>query len=72
MIDAGTGETNHEMNRSMHALSKQGIEDNKLMRQLTARSTQDTRSMAVIAIISAIFLPATFVAVRFSSRLFLD
>lgn len=47
----------------MHDISKQGAEENKLIRQLTLKSTQDTRSMRVIALISAIFLPATFVAV---------
>ena len=54
------------MNCAMHELSKQGVEDNKLMKQLTTRSTQDTRLMRVIAFVSAIFLPATFVAVGFS------
>lgn len=48
----------------MQKLTEQGIKENKLMKKLTHQSTQDTRSMMTIALISAIFLPATFIAVR--------
>ncbi|OCK80712.1 hypothetical protein K432DRAFT_452070, partial [Lepidopterella palustris CBS 459.81] len=37
--------------------------NNALIKQLTHQATQDTRAMKVIALISSIFLPATFVAV---------
>lgn len=52
------------MNIEMQKLTEQGVKENKLMKKLTQKSTQDTRSMMTIALISAIFLPATFLAVR--------
>jgi hypothetical protein len=54
------------MNIEMQKLTEQGVKENKLMKKLTQKSTQDTRSMMTIALISAIFLPATFLAVRLS------
>jgi hypothetical protein len=51
------------MNSEMQKLTEQGIKENKLMKTLTHQSAQDTRSMMVVALISAIFLPATFLAV---------
>jgi hypothetical protein len=57
-------QTNHEMQR----LTEQGIKENGLMKRLTEQSTKDTRSMMTITLISAVFLPATFLAVsRFYS-----
>jgi hypothetical protein len=47
----------------MQRLTEQGIKENALMKRLTEQSTNDTRSMMTIALISAIFLPATFLAV---------
>lgn len=52
------------MNSEMQKLTEQGIKENKLMKTLTHQSAQDTRSMMVVALISAVFLPATFLAVR--------
>jgi hypothetical protein len=51
------------MNSEMQKLTAQGVNENKLMKKLTRQSTQDTRSMMTIALLSAIFLPATFLAV---------
>ncbi|PVH74946.1 hypothetical protein DL98DRAFT_658401 [Cadophora sp. DSE1049] len=70
ILDIRATETSHNMNSAMHNISKQGAEENKLVRQLTLKSTQDTRSMRVIALISAVFLPATFVATFFGSNFF--
>jgi hypothetical protein len=47
----------------MRRLTEQGVDENKLMKRLTEQTTKDTRSMMAIALISAIFLPATFLAV---------
>jgi hypothetical protein len=52
------------MNSSMKELAEQGIQENKMMKSLTSKTTEDTKSMRVIALVSAIFLPATFLAVR--------
>jgi hypothetical protein len=49
----------------MQRLTEQGIKENALMKRLTEQSTNDTRSMMTIALISAIFLPATFLAVSY-------
>jgi hypothetical protein len=63
MLNMRTAQTAHHMNIAMHELSKQNAEENKLVRMLASQSTRDTRSMKVVALISSIFLPATFVAV---------
>ena len=47
----------------MQKLTEQGMKENGLIKRLTEQSTKDTRSMMIIALISAIFLPATFLAV---------
>ena len=52
------------MNFEMQKLTEQGIEENKLVKRLTQQATRDTKSMKIIALVSAIFLPATFMAVR--------
>jgi hypothetical protein len=57
------------MNSEMQKLTEQGINENKLMKTLTHQSAQDTRSMMVVALISAIFLPATFLAVSYQMLL---
>ncbi|CAL3971963.1 unnamed protein product [Diplocarpon coronariae] len=62
ILDLRTANTNHRMNSAMHEISKQGAEENCLVRQLTSQSTKDTRAMRTIALISAVFLPATFLA----------
>ncbi|CAI6290374.1 unnamed protein product [Periconia digitata] len=64
-VDA-SNQINHEMKR----LTEQGIEESKLMKKLTEKSARDTRSMMVIALISAVFLPATFLATLFGSNFF--
>ena len=52
------------MNFEMQNLAEQGIEENRLVKRLTERATRDTKAMKIIALVSAIFLPATFMAVR--------
>ncbi|KAM3069736.1 hypothetical protein ACMFMG_010446 [Clarireedia jacksonii] len=52
------------MNFEMKKLTEQGIEENKLVKRLTQQTTRDTKTMKIIALVSAIFIPATFMAVR--------
>ncbi|KAH7094942.1 hypothetical protein FB567DRAFT_574833 [Paraphoma chrysanthemicola] len=70
VLDVRNTQTAHNMNSTMHELSKRSAEENKLVRMLASQSTKDTRSMKVIAFISSIFLPATFVATFFGSNFF--
>jgi hypothetical protein len=62
--DIRATEASKQINLEMQKLTEQGIKENKLMKRLTEQSTGDTRSMMAIALISAVFLPATFLAVR--------
>lgn len=61
--DIRATEASKQINNEMRNLTEQGIKENKLMKILTEKSAGDTRSMMIIALISAIFLPATFLAV---------
>ena len=61
--DIQAAEASKRINYEMQKLTEQGIEENKLTKKLTEQSTRDTRAMMAIALISAIFLPATFLAV---------
>jgi hypothetical protein len=61
--DIRAAEASKQINYEMQKLTEQGIKENKLMKRLTEQSAGDTRSMMTIALISAIFLPATFLAV---------
>lgn len=63
ILDFRNTATANRTNESMHELTEQGIRDNKLMQRLAYQSARDTRSMMIIALMSAIFLPASFVAV---------
>ena len=56
------------MNFEMQKLTEQGIEENRLVKRLTEKATRDTKSMKMIALVSAIFLPATFMAVSPSNN----
>lgn len=58
------------MNFEMQKLTEQGIEENKLVKRLTQQATRDTKAMKIIALVSAIFLPATFMATLFGSNFF--
>lgn len=51
----------------MKVLTEQGVKENQLMKRLAEQSTWDTGSMMIIALMSAIFLPATFLAVSILS-----
>ncbi|KAJ8112408.1 hypothetical protein OPT61_g5219 [Boeremia exigua] len=68
--DIKSAEAGKHINQEMQRLTEQGIKDNRLMKKLTEQSTKDTRSMMAIALISAIFLPATFLATLFGSNFF--
>jgi hypothetical protein len=56
-------DNSNRLNHAVRDITEQSIQENKLIKQLTHQSTLDTRSTMVIALISAIFLPATFAAV---------
>lgn len=56
-------EKNTEINKNVRDITKQGVEENSYMKHMVDQSTRDTRSMTIIALITAIFLPATLVAV---------
>ena len=47
----------------MQELAEIGVQENKLIKTLTLQTTRETKFMSTIALISAIFLPATFLAV---------
>jgi hypothetical protein len=63
LLEIRATEAGKKMNLEMQKLTEQGIEENKLVKRLTQQTTRDTKSMMIIALISAIFLPATFLAV---------
>jgi len=64
ILEVRATETGKIMNFEMQKLAEQGIEENRLVKRLTEQATRDTKSMKLIALVSAIFLPATFMAVR--------
>ncbi|KAF2682038.1 hypothetical protein K458DRAFT_433038 [Lentithecium fluviatile CBS 122367] len=68
--DIRSAEASQQINHEMQTLTEQGVKENKLMKRLTEQSTRDTRSMMTIALISAVFLPATFLATLFGSNFF--
>ena len=61
--DSRANEAGKQINREMQRLTEESIKETGMMKRLTEQSTKDTRSMMTIALISAIFLPATFLAV---------
>jgi hypothetical protein len=61
--DIRAADASKRINLEMQKLTEQSVEENKLMKRLIEQSTRDTGSMMTIALISAIFLPATFLAV---------
>lgn len=63
-------DNSNRLNHAVRDITEQSIQENKLIKQLTHQSTLDTRSTMVIALISAIFLPATFAATLFGSNFF--
>lgn len=62
-LSIDTNLKNREINENVRDITKQGVEENSYMKHLVYQSTRDTRSMTIIALITAIFLPATLVAV---------
>ncbi|KAE9969760.1 hypothetical protein BLS_005224 [Venturia inaequalis] len=68
ILNVRNANTNYKMNLAIHDLSKQGVEENIIMRQLAAHTTKDTKTMRAFGLVAVVFLPATFLA----SRHFLD
>jgi hypothetical protein len=64
ILEIRAAEAGKIMNLEMKKLTEQGIEENKLVKRLTQQTTRDTKTMKIIALVSAIFIPATFMAVR--------
>lgn len=62
-LSIDTNMKNTWINKNVHEIAKQGVEENLYMKRMVSQSTRDTRSMTIIALITAIFLPATLVAV---------
>ena len=69
ILEIRAAEASKQMNLEMQKLTEQGVNENKLMKKLTEQTTRDTKSMVIISLISAIFLPATFLAVISGSHL---
>ena len=72
ILEIRATEASKQMNVEMQKLTEQGVNENRLMKKLTQKSTQDTKSMMIVSLISAIFLPATFLAVRSGSTLYVQ
>jgi hypothetical protein len=64
ILEIRAAEAGKIMNLEMKKLTEQGIEENRLVKRLTQQTTRDTKAMKIIALVSAIFIPATFMAVR--------
>ncbi|QDS73383.1 hypothetical protein FKW77_007425 [Venturia effusa] len=62
LLEIRATESGKRTNLEMQKLTEQGIEENRLVKRLTEKASKDTKSMMTIALISAIFLPATFLA----------
>lgn len=63
LLEIRATEAGKRTNLEMQKLTEQGIEENRLVKRLTGKASRDTKSMMIIAFISVIFLPATFLAV---------
>ncbi|OWP00039.1 hypothetical protein B2J93_8610 [Marssonina coronariae] len=63
-------ESNQRIVQSLRDATLQGVMQNRKLERLSRSSAQDTKSMMIIALITTIFLPATFVATFFGSNFF--
>jgi hypothetical protein len=72
ILEIRATEASKQMNVEMQKLTEQGVNENRLMKKLTEQATRDTKSMMIISLISAIFLPATFLAVGSGSTLYVQ
>ena len=63
-------ESNNTIVQSLRDTTLQGVMQNRKLEKLSISSAQDTKSMMIIALITTIFLPATFVATFFGSNFF--
>ncbi|PQE07976.1 magnesium transport transmembrane region protein [Rutstroemia sp. NJR-2017a WRK4] len=71
ILEIRAAEAGKIMNLEMKKLTEQGIEENRLVKRLTQQTTRDTKAMKIIALVSAIFIPATFMATLFGSNFFI-
>lgn len=62
-LEAQTTENSNKANSRMQELAEIGVQENRLIKTLTMQTTSETKFMSTITLISAIFLPATFLAV---------
>lgn len=70
-------EQSHKENGAMRSLAELGRQDNELMIQIARDSravalaaAQDSAAMQVIAAVTMLFLPATFTAVSYQTKIF--
>ncbi|KAH8590049.1 hypothetical protein B0O99DRAFT_691894 [Bisporella sp. PMI_857] len=63
-------ESNNRIVQSLRDTTLQGVMQNRKLEKISLSSAQDTKSMMIIALITTIFLPATFVATFFGSNFF--
>ncbi|KAF2810478.1 uncharacterized protein BDZ99DRAFT_571050 [Mytilinidion resinicola] len=70
ILDIRNADNNNRLNHAVHDIAEQGIKENQLIKRITRQSMLDTKSMVVIAFVSAVFLPATFIATLFGSNFF--
>lgn len=63
MLEIRSNEGSKMLNSRMTHLAEISVDENKLITELTFQATTDTRVMSAISFISAVFLPATFLAV---------
>ncbi|PLN84780.1 hypothetical protein BDW42DRAFT_31437 [Aspergillus taichungensis] len=70
MLEARTNEGSNMLNNRMARLAEISADENRLIAGLTYQTTRDTRAMSTISFISAVFLPATFLATMFGMNFF--
>ncbi|KAF3100619.1 hypothetical protein TWF569_010421 [Orbilia oligospora] len=70
VLDIRNEASNRSMSMNLREISAAGVEENQHMRMIAAKGAKDTKMVAFITIITAIFLPATFIASIFGTNFF--
>ncbi|KAF3192130.1 hypothetical protein TWF788_004317 [Orbilia oligospora] len=70
VLDIRNEASNRSMSLNLREISAAGVEENQHMRMIAAKGAKDTKMVAFITIITAIFLPATFIASIFGTNFF--
>ncbi|KAF3311892.1 hypothetical protein TWF173_007977 [Orbilia oligospora] len=70
VLDIRNEASNRSMSLNLREISAAGVEENQHMRVIAAKGAKDTKMVAFITIITAIFLPATFIASIFGTNFF--